>query len=119
MPVDGYEHHIAHRGWGEGEAHDVWKGTYEIPQEPAAFYQAYHLHWHHQQPDEEVGRGQGEQEEMSWFMKLLEVGDGDDDQQVEGYSQRGDAGEQRVQEDSLGARARWTPAGGICQLRVA
>lgn len=105
IAVDGYEHHITHRGWSEAEANDVWKSTYEIAQEPAGFYETHHLHWHHQQPNKEVGDGQGEQEEMSGGMKLFEVGDGDDDQQVEGYSQHRDAGEQHVQEDSLGVRA--------------
>ena len=53
-------------------------------------------------------------------MKLSEVGDGDDNQQVKSHSEHSDEGaEEHVEDVGLGARMDQAPAGQVEELRVA
>lgn len=105
VAVHGYEHHVPHRGGGEGEIREGRQSAHEVTQQPAGLYEPQRFHRHHQQPDKQVGDGEGEQEQVGGGVKLPEVGDGGDDQQVESHGEHADAGEQRVEEDGLRASA--------------
>ena len=52
-------------------------------------------------------------------MQLAEVGDGDDDEQVQQHGEKRHREEQDVQEAGLGLSAQCPPAGGVEQQGVA
>ena len=52
-------------------------------------------------------------------ISLPEVGDGDDDQQVESHGKQSDGGQQRVEEEGLRVRTHRPSAGRVEELGVA
>ncbi len=56
--------------------------THNISQIPAAFTRSHHAVRHDQRAQQTVTGSQRANDQMSWRLKLFEVKDGDDDQQV-------------------------------------
>lgn len=52
------------------------------PKIPAVLHRPDHTIWHDGEPQQEVSDCHGEDEEVSWCVKLLEVGNGNDHGQV-------------------------------------
>lgn len=59
---------------------------------------------------------QGETSAVMIFAAVLEVGDGDDHQQVQGHSQNRNDREQRVDEHSLAEWSLWLVAGSVVEM---
>ncbi|MED6262671.1 hypothetical protein ATANTOWER_023689, partial [Ataeniobius toweri] len=89
-----YKHHVAQSGRDQRVKGIRSQSTHQAPQQPACLQVPQPFDGHHQQPHRQVRHSQGQEQGVGRAVQLPEVGDGDDDKQVEHYSEQGDESQQ-------------------------
>lgn len=82
MPINGNETQMKYGGQAKERVQKGVQPTEVLSEIPAALYRPDGAKRQHGQPQEEVGKGEGEKQEVGGGVQYFEMGNYDDDKQV-------------------------------------